>query len=204
MSSHIKSEIEKPEWFDLENYHNSFTANFQQWQINLEIRIWIIAILNSPDIDNSVEVNLENIKSCRIHGFFINQGRHKMPPIIHSLTNDNYASIQAVLTKNIKTIFEENSQKEESTTDDIIKKLPSIMDDLHSDESEFKTKFCHARINIDAPTTELIKEFKLWIKEQKTKYNRNNKPKITVNKMEHWANAEVIPYLDLFIWREEK
>lgn len=186
-----------PDWFNIENYTKSKDSNLLEWAHNIFIRANIIQkitnTLASKQDPKKLDVDtLALIDKIFSEGFLSETAFHEFSGNIELLTVEQVNEIYFYAYK---------LQKASAYPDE---KLRAYVDELglfHGDS------FRHLRVDINAPTKFLIKEFDNWLKKEKEYFVRaKNRSKLSFNKeissttIRNWAHRQVLPYLDLVIW----
>lgn len=85
--------------------------------------------------------------------------------------------------------------------DDIDEFLNTPMDVLERRNDEFVTvPILHAEINMFAPDSMILEDFKKWLKAAREKFNMPARNMFTTANMDSWVRNQVLAYVDLTNW----
>jgi len=225
MPHYNKKDVQKPEWFDLDNYKNMINADLNQWADNFLFRLDLYMHLDEtdqfcsePDEENYIE---EALTKCKEKGFFSTpeyfeisdiNGASRNLPLIKDLTvgdikmgllKNGQESITKIL-KSLEPLDFRNGNIDQMHTNYKTNEEKEIDEIIISSTPDYFNFLCLASVDVTASVPDIMKEFKTWVVKKKNEHDNIARKNITVEDLRIWRDSMIIPYLDLFFWYKQQ
>ncbi|WP_031435412.1 DUF6387 family protein [Methylomarinum vadi] len=185
--------MEKPNWFDLENYRSLEQFNLKEWWVQLELR--------------------RDIRDFFSYGYSTNTKYEKfVTKVVEEIKKSGIVKTYLVELENIgsplkPTVRDISALEIFSSSSLIQSKMPH---NCYSDESfdnllsgidcTFNESKGHLLINLDASDEQLKRDFGNWLKTKKRPSSiYKNKTNFNTRNIESWIDMRLLPFIDLSI-----
>ena len=189
MATRIPTQLQDPPaWFNIANYDETNTLDFEGWRTQVGSRI-ILAGLLSAKLNDQFDIYFGEIQNA---------------PFMDIGFDAKYVSDRAVypLTYGVANAIVESLAPHNPNPNDICDQK------LQAYGQEGFVLSAHLTVDLDGSKEDLIKDFKAWldpaVAEYRQRFPRPREPGITQSVIRSWHDFQILSYQDLWLWHRRQ
>jgi hypothetical protein len=194
-----KEKIDKPEWFDLTKYKPAEQLSLHHWFIELTIRHNLLNYV----IDNRSVLGSDGTFKKVITGIRKNALITSFGITPSTSFSSEYVNLveEGLLTDAIRlsNLGDVSNLKIDGDFENPLEPY-----DIHKfNQSAEQPSTIHLSVRLDAPDSVILENMKALLKSVRKRFDSKSKVTASDDQIKSWINAQVLPYIDIYIWAVE-